>query len=197
MVKLSRRGDSWHITDACYDHGTPANDFVAPCLGSRKPSAKDLIEDRTFAAMLNSQDVPATRRSALPSKSISATMAQKQCFAREPSVDVVKKARAAHGRRGKLMTEDHMVDLSELRMVLEAVQEHNPTFGYKVNVDANGMLNSVFVIMPYASAVLAAGYKIIGIDGAHGKEVEVGDEGELLSKVHIVSICSRGGPIRK
>ena len=185
---LKREGDLWEICEMSDDHGTRREDgLVIECMGSRRPSYKDLVEDGAFEALMNSRKITEQK---LSIGSIAASMAECLPTAHRPTKDVVKKAVAFNKTKiqlKQLQSKDHVVDISELSSFLVAVKSMNPAFQFQLN-NKDGIFENVLVLMPYAAAVMECSYKFIGIDGGHGKEVMVGTDGAVLRKVHIISL---------
>ena len=191
-VKICKRpNDMWEITESIEDHGKCGEDgLIQPCMGSRRPSSKDVAADGGFEALMSSRTFSEQRMSI---GSIAATMGEQLPTAHRPTRDVVKKAVQANKKRNQvdqLQAINHLVDISEMSSFLSSVKALNPEFHFKIN-DINGIFENVLVVMPYAAAVMACSYKFIGIDGGHGKEVIVGTDEEVLRTVHIISLTTR------
>ena len=89
-VKICKRpNDMWEITESIEDHGKCGEDgLIQPCMGSRRPSSKDVAADGGFEALMSSRTFSEERMSI---GSIAATMREQLPTAHLPSRDVVKK----------------------------------------------------------------------------------------------------------
>ena len=183
--------DLWELTHCNLEHGKLGDDgLIAPCLGSRRPSIKAVAGNKIFQALINSQSISGGK---LTTHTVQASIAETLRTPVPPTKDVIKKARQIEKKRGRaegLLPVDDIVDISEMSNFLNAVKVGNPTFNFKINAK-EGLFENVLVLMPYAAAVLECCYKIIGIDGGHGKEVEIGSEHDVLRKVHVITLTTR------
>lgn len=190
QVIISKRADDWEISAVNAAHGTQGDEgLVIPCMGLRPPSSKDLYEHGSFEALMNSKRLD--ERNSI--NSIASNMAECLPTAKRPTIDVVKKAVGLHKKRkqmSQLQAKDHVVNISELDSLLHAIKALNPTLQFEIKT-VESVFQRVIVLLPYAAIALEKSYRVIGMDGGHGKDVVVGVEPELLRKLNVISVTTR------
>ncbi len=92
--------------------------------------------------------------------------------------------------------EQHELGFIRLEAFLQLLKEQNPGMEFQIQVDDDGQLTQLLIVVPHAKAVEKFLFKVIGIDSAHIKDI-VYDKKEhprrLYSKMVATDLSSRTG----
>lgn len=175
------------------EHGSIQEDGLRiPCSGLPHVTARQMAHTEEFKALHNSQG---PREGVISTNALQAQMGEHFKNGVIPSKNVVKESRkilrASESKKRELPSAgDLLVDISDLRVFLAAVQSLNTSFTYELATDGQ-VFRHVVVVMPYAKTVLDGYcYNVLAMDGAHIKNVEARD-GLQQQKLTITSITTR------
>lgn len=156
-----------------------------------KCEQKDVVTNLEFLTAVSQQNLMGKSRG-LKHHSNAALRTQLQLAGIECSDSVLKKAvsEVAGWQRDEVLNSFRKID-----PFLSVYRDLNPGFAYKIHLDKQLQLENLCVIFPYAKHALQHSYEVLGIDGAHQKDivVSVSDDGRvLLGKMQVIMITGRG-----
>ncbi len=103
------------------------------------------------------------------------------------SPDVIKKCMALVGR---VKAVDHLDGYRALEPTLFSLKLLNPTFRYKLQTGVFDTLLRVSIVMPHAVESFPYHFKVIGIDGAHCKLIELKTSPRTLLKQNTLTMIT-------
>ena len=150
----------------------------------------DVVTNLDFIAAVSQQNLTGKKKG-LKYRSNSGLKTHLNLAGIQCSDSVLKKAvsKVASWQRDEVLN-----SFQKLDPFLSLFKDMNPGFIYKIHLNECCQLENLCVILPYAKHALAHSYEVLGLDGAHQKDVIVSAAADgriLLGKMQVVMITGR------